>query len=197
MTCTHQTNLGQQWLQLRKERGKVACLEKAQSVEAVCGTASQSKTCTAKTILFEPQFAAAYPRSGVAERLTRHIGLTGGTTFMPLANRHQNVDGVGKSARPTHPLYEGASERTGRLGTSHLLARVITGCPTAGIGSRQWPVWVRSRHSIQMPSVTAGTAISISMDARRYKCGATHMNVAARGRRAAVSTIQTQSTEAC
>lgn len=197
MTCTHQTNLGQQWLQLRKERGTIACLEKAQNVEAVYGMAGQSKTCTAKTILSEPQFAAAYTARGVAERLTRHIGLTGGTMFMLPANRHPDVEEIGKSARPTHPLYEGASERTGRLGTSYLLTRVITGCPKAGVGASQRPVWVRSRHSIQMPSVTAGTAINLSMDARRYKCGATRTKVVARGRRTAVSTIHTLSTEAC
>lgn len=71
MTCTHRTYLGQKWLRSRKRRGTTACPEKAQSVEAICGVAGQGKTCMAKAILPEPQFAATYTRSGAAEWLTR------------------------------------------------------------------------------------------------------------------------------
>ena len=74
MACVHRTNLGQKWLRPRKRRGTTACPEKAQSVEAICDAAGQGKTCMAKARLPEPQFAAAYNRSGVAERLTRHLG---------------------------------------------------------------------------------------------------------------------------
>jgi len=51
MACAHRTNLGQKWLRPRKRRGTIACPEKAQSVEAICGAAGQSKTCMAKAIL--------------------------------------------------------------------------------------------------------------------------------------------------
>jgi hypothetical protein len=66
MACAHRTNLGQKWLRPRKRRRTTACPEKAQSVEAICGAAGQGKTCMAKAILPEPQFAATYTRSGAA-----------------------------------------------------------------------------------------------------------------------------------
>jgi hypothetical protein len=74
MAHVRRTNLGQQWLKLRKERGTIACSEKAQIAKVVCGAEGQGKTCMAKAILPESQFAAAYHWGGVAERLTRHLG---------------------------------------------------------------------------------------------------------------------------
>ena len=196
MTCTHRTNLGQQWLQLRKERGKLACSEKAQAVEAVYGVEGQGKTCMAKAILPEPQFAAAYARSGVAERLTRRIGRKRGAMFTPPAGRGSNVETHGKPACPTHPLYRGVSERTGRLTTSLLPIRVITGWPTAGVGLGRRPVWLRSRHSTQMPGVTARTAAA-RWTGDRNKRQATVVNPGVPGGRAAASTIQLSLTEVC
>ena len=75
--CAHRTNLGQKWLRPRKRRGTTACPEKAQSVEAICGAAGQGKTCVAKAILPEPQFAATYTRSGartMADAAHRTVG---------------------------------------------------------------------------------------------------------------------------
>lgn len=54
MAHARRTNLGQQWLKLRKERGKVACSEKAQIAKVVYGVEGQGKTCMAKAILPEP-----------------------------------------------------------------------------------------------------------------------------------------------
>ena len=196
MTCTHRTNLGQQWLKLRKERGKVACSEKVRVVEAVYDAEDQGKTCTAKAILPEPQFAAAYARSGVAERLTRRIGRTGGAMFTPPAGHRSNVEACGEPACPTHPLYRGVSERTGRLTTSLLPIRVITGWPTAGVGFSRRPVWLRSRHSTQMPGVMAGTAAA-RRTGNRNKRQVTVVNPGVPGGRAAASTIQLSLTEVC
>ena len=166
MTCAHRANLGQQWLQPRKRRGTTACSEKAQIAETVCGAAGQGKTCTAKAILLEPQFAATNTRRGVAERLTRHIGQSGGGTLTPLADHGSYVEARGEPAYPTHPLYGGASERTGRLTTSYPPIRVITGCPAAGASSGWRPVWARSRHSTQTPDVMVGTTTGQSVDDR-------------------------------
>jgi hypothetical protein len=69
--------------------------------------------CMAKAILLEPQFAATNPWSGVAERLTRHLGWSGGKVLIPPAGRSSDVETSGEPAGPTHPLYGGASERTG------------------------------------------------------------------------------------
>src|ERR1019366_3211365 len=124
MTCAHQTNLGQQWLKLRKERGKVACLEKARSIKTVCGAEGQGKMCMAKAILPEPQFAAAYDCSSVAERLTRHIGWKEDRALR-FSLLRQLARAVRESVHPSHPLYGGASERTGSLNTSRLSTRVI------------------------------------------------------------------------
>jgi hypothetical protein len=187
MTCTHQTNLGQQWMKLRKERGKIACLEKARITEAVYGAEGQGKACMAKAILPEPQFAAAYDRGNVAERLTRH---TGWKEDRALRFSLQTV-------HPAHPLYGGVSERTGRLNTPKLPTRVITGCPVAGVGAIRRPVWARSRHSTQMPGVMAGTAAGELADGRRNKCGAIRMKIRWIGGRTAATAIQQSSTEAC
>jgi hypothetical protein len=118
MTCTHRTNLGQRWLRPRKRRGTTACPEKAQSVEAIYGAAGQGKTCMAKAILPEPQFAATYTASGAAQWLTRRFGRSESAMFILSASRSSDVERPGLPARPTHPLYGGASERTGRLNTS-------------------------------------------------------------------------------
>jgi hypothetical protein len=159
MTCARRTNLGQKWLQPRKGRGTTACPEKAQIAETVYGAAGQGKTCMAKATLLEPQFAATNPWSGVAERLTRHLGWSGSATFTLPAGRRSDVEISGEPACPTHPLYGGASERTGRLTTSYPPARVIAGCPAAGVGFGRRPVWARSRHSTRTPGVTAGTGL--------------------------------------
>jgi len=197
MTCTRRTNLGQKWLRPRKRRGTTACPEKAQSVEAICGAAGQGKTCMAKAILPEPQFAATYTRSGAVEWLTRHIGRSESATFILSASRSSDVERPGLPARPTHPLYGGAIERTGRLNTSKPPTRVNAGCPAAGTGFGPRPVWVRSRHSTQMPGVTAGTAAGRPADDRRDKCGATRVKRQPVGGRTAASTIRTTLTGAC
>lgn len=62
MTCAHRANLDQRWLRPRKRRGTTACSEKAQIAETVCGAEGQGKTCMAKAILLEPQFAATNTR---------------------------------------------------------------------------------------------------------------------------------------
>ena len=87
MTCARRTDLGQKWLQPRKRRGTTACPEKAQIVETVYDAAGQGKTCMAKAILLEPQFAATNPWSGVAERLTRQLGWSGGALTFYTARR--------------------------------------------------------------------------------------------------------------
>ncbi len=197
MTCAHRANLGQRWLKPRKRRGTTACSEKTQTAEAVYGGEGQGKTCMAKAILLEPQFAVTNTRRGAAERLTRHIGQSGGTTFMPPAGRRSDVETSGEPACPTHPLYGGASERTGRLTTSYPPARVITGCPTAGDGLGRRPVWARSHHNTQMPGVTAGTATGQPVDCRWYKRGATRGKASPAGGRVAASAIQMLITEAC
>ena len=195
--CARRTNPGQQWLQLRKGRGTTACPEKAQIAETVYGAAGQDKTCTAKAILLEPQLAATNPWRGVAERLTRHLGQSGGATFTPSAGRRSDVEARGEPACPTHPLYGGASERTERLPTSHPPSRVIAGCPAAGVGSGRRPVWARSRHSTRTPDVTVGIAAGQPADGRRHKRGATRAKPSPAGRRAAASAIRTMLTEAC
>jgi hypothetical protein len=195
--CAHRTNLGQQWLRPRKRRGTTACPEKAQIAETVYGAAGQGKTCTAKALLLEPQFAATNPWSGVAERLTRHLGWSGGAVLMPPAGRRSDVETSGKPACPTHPLYGGASERTGRLTTSHPPTRVIAGCPAAGVDLGRQPVWARSRHSTRRPGVMAGTAAGRPGDDRRYKRGATRVNASPVGGRAAASAIRTSNHGAC
>lgn len=197
MTCAHRANLGQRWLRPRKRRGTTACSEKAQIAETVYGAEGQGKTCTAKAILLEPQFAATNPWRGAAERLTRHIGQSGGATFIPPAGRRSDGETSGEPACPTHPLYGGANERTGRLTTSYPPARVITGCPTAGVGSGWRPVWARSRHSSRTPGVMAGTAAGRPADGRRYKRGATRVKASPTGRRAAAPAIRTTITEVC
>lgn len=197
MTCAHRANLGQRWLRPRKRRGTTACSEKARSAETVCGAEGQGKTCTAKAILPEPQFAATNTRRGAAERLTRHIGQSGGEVLMPPAGRRSNVETSGEPACPTHPQYGGASERTGRLTTSYPPARVIAGCPAAGVGFGWRPVWARSRHSSRMPGVMAGTAAGRPADGRRYKRGAICAKASPAGRRAAASAIRTSITEVC
>lgn len=195
--CAHRTNLGQQWLRLRKERGKIACPEKAQERRSRLGAAGQGKTCTAKAILLEPQLAATNPWRGVAERLTRHFGQSGGAMFIPPADHRSDVETCGKPACPTHPLYGGASERTGRLPTSHPFSRVIAGCPAAGAGFDRRPVWARSRHSTRTPDVTVGTAVGRPADGRRHKRGATCVKTSAVGGRAAASAIRMSIGGAC
>ena len=197
MTCTHRTYLGQQWLQPRKGRGTTACSEKAGGAEAVYGVDGQGKTCTTKAILLKPQFAATYTRSGVAERLTRRIGWKGSAAFILSSAQRHRVEAFGGPAYPTHPLYGGASERTGRLNTSLLPTRVITGCPTAGAGPSSRPVWARSRHTTQTPGVTAGTAARRSADSRGHKRGATCVKTLTAGGRAAAFTINRSTTEVC
>lgn len=196
MTSTHQTNLDQRWLQLRKERGTTACLEKAQSVEAVYGVAGQGKTCMVKAILPEPQFAATYTASGVAQRLTRHTGRKGRIQFRLPSGRTHPVEASDISACPAHPPYGGESERTGHLSTSNLLIRVITGWPTAGAGLDRRPVWPRSRHSTQMPCVTTGT-VAFGRTDHRHKSRATGMKLDRSGGRTAASTIEQSLTEVC
>ena len=187
MTCTHQTNLGQQWMKLRKERGKIACLEKAQITQAVYGAAGQGKTCTAKAILPELQFAAAYDASSVAERLTRYTG----------QKEDRALRSFLSSVCPAHPLYGGVSERTGRLNTSQLSTRVITGCPVAGVGAIRRPVWARSRHSTQIPGVITGTAAGELADGQRDKRGVIRVKTRWIGGRTAATAIQQSSTEGC
>ncbi|PTR06260.1 ArdC-like ssDNA-binding domain-containing protein [Novosphingobium sp. GV055] len=170
MACVHRTNLGQKWLRPRKRRGTTACPEKAQSVEAICDAAGQGKTGMAKAILPEPQFAATYTRSGAVEWLTRHIGWSESAMFMLSASRSSNVERPGLPARPTHPLYGGASERTGRLNTSQPPSRVNAGSPKQD--GLPGPAWRRSRHSTQMPGVTTGTVAGRPADDRRDKRGA-------------------------
>ena len=195
--CAHRTHLGQQWLRLRKERGKVACSEKAQVVEIAYGAAGQGKTCMAKAILLEPQLAATNPWRGVAERLTRHLGQTGGGTFIPSAGRRSDVETCGEPACPTHPLYGGVSERTGRLPTSYPSSCVIAGCPAAGAGLGRRPVWARSRHSTRTPGVMAGTAAGRPADGWRDKRGATRVKPSLAGGRAAASAIRPTLTAVC
>lgn len=197
MTCAHRANLGQRWLRPRKRRGTTACSEKVQSVETVCDAEDQGKTCTAKAILLEPQFAATNTRRGAAERLTRYFGQSGGRSLMPSAGCRSDVETCGEPACPTHPQYGGVSERTGRLTMSHPSARVIAGCPTAGVGSGQRPVWARSRHSSRTPGVMAGTAVGQPADGRRYKRGATCVKALPAGRRAAASAIRISIMEVC
>jgi len=195
MTCTHRTNLGQRWLRPRKRRGTTACSEKAQSVEAIYGAAGQGKTCMAKAILPEPQFAATYTRSGAAQWLTRCFGRSESAWFILSASRTSDVERPGLPARPTHPLYGGASERTGRLNTSQPPSRVNAGSPKQD-GSAG-PAWRRSRHSTQMPGVTAGTVAGRPADDRRDKRGTTCVKRPPIGGRAAASTIRTTLTGAC
>lgn len=196
MICTHQTHLGQQWLKLRKEQGKIACLEKARSTKTVCGAEGQGKTCMVKAILPEPQFAAAYDRSSVAERLTRHIGWREDTTLKSSSHR-QLARAVRESAHPAHPLYGGTSERTGHLSTSHLFICMTTGCPTAGPGEIRQPVWARSRHSTQTLGVTSETAAGQPADDCWYKHRATFANIQSIGGRAAATVVQQPATEVC
>lgn len=196
IACTRQTNLGQQWLRLRKERGTIACLEKARSVKTVCGAESQGKTCMVKATLPESQFAAAYDRSNAAERLTRHPGwkedgALKSSLIEPLARA------ICGSAHPAHPLYGGASERTRHLNTSHLPTRVITGCPTAGDGAIRRPVWARSRHSTQRLGVMSETAAGQPTDRCRNKRGAIRVNIRSIGGRAVATVSRQSATEAC
>ena len=195
--CARRTNLGQQWLRPRKRRGKVACPEKAQFAETVYGAAGQGKTCMAKAILLEPQLAATNPWRGVAERLARHLGQSGGAMFTPPAGHGPDVEAHGKPACPTHPPYGGASERTGRLPTSHPPTRAIAGCPAAGAGRGSPPVWARSRHSTRMPDITVGTAAGQPADGRRHKRGATCAKPSPAGGRAAASAIRMTLTVVC
>ena len=196
MTCTHQTHLGQQWLQLRKELGTIACLEKARSIETVCGAEGQGKMCMAKAILPESQFAAAYQRSSVAERLTRHLGWKEDmSSVSSLFRLFARV--VRESVHPAHPPYRGISERTGRLNTSYLATHVITGCPTAGSRAIRRPVWVRSRHSIQTPEVMFGTAATQLADGIWNKLRTTCANLQIAGRRTAATAIQQPTAEVC
>jgi hypothetical protein len=197
MTCARRTDLGQKWLQPRKRRGTTACPEKAQIVETVYDAAGQGKTCMAKAILLEPQFAATNPWSGVAERLTRQLGWSGGTTFIPPAGRWSDIETGGEPACPTYPLYGGASERTGRLTTSYPPTRVITGCPIAGVDLGRRPVWARSRHNTRTPDVMVGTAAGRSADGRRHKRGATRVKTSPTGGRAAASAIRTSNHGVC
>jgi hypothetical protein len=196
MTCTHQTHLGQQWLQLRKEQGKVACLEKAQSAETVVGAEGQGKTCMVKAVMPEPQFAAAYNRCNVAERLTRHPGWREDRALRSSPSQWL-ARADWEPAHPAHPPYRGVSERTGHLNTSHLSSRVIAGCPIAGVGAIRRPVWVRSRHSTQMPGVTSGTAAGKLADGSRNKRKATCVKIRTFGGRTAATAIQHSMTEAC
>lgn len=195
MTCTHRTNLGQRWLRPRKRWGTTACSEKAQSVEAIYGAAGQGKTCMAKAILPEPQFAATYTASGAAQWLTRCLGRSESAMLILSASRSSDVERPGLPARPTHPLYGGASERTGRLNTSQPPSRVNAGSPKqdgyAGLA------WRRSRHITQMPGVMTGTVAGRPADDRRDKRGATRVKRPPIGGRAAASTIRTTLTGAC
>ena len=197
MTCAHRANLGQRWLQPRKRRGTTACSEKARTAETVYSGEGQGKTCMAKAILLEPQFAATNTWRGAAERLTRYFGQSGGTAFMPPAGHRSDVETSGEPACPTHPPYGGASERTGRLTTSYPPTRAITGCPAAGAGFGRPPVWARSHHSTRMPGVTAGTAAGHPADCRRYKHGATRVKASPARGRVAASAIQRSITEVC
>jgi hypothetical protein len=193
MACTRQTHLGQQWLRLRKEQGTIACLEKVRGVKTVCDAEDQGKTCMAKAKLPEPQFAAAYDRGSVAERLTRHIGwredrALRSSSFRRLARV------VRESAHPAHPQYRGASERTRRLNTSHLPVHVIAGCPAAGTEIFWWPVWARSRRSTQTPGVMSGTTAKRWAGGFRNKHGATRANIQETGGRTAATAIQQPAT---
>ncbi len=195
MTCAHRTNLGQKWLRPRKRRGTTACSEKAQSVEAIYGAAGQGKTCMAKAILPEPQFAATYTASGAAQWLTRRFGRSESAIFILSASRSSDVERPGLPARPTHPLYGGASERTGRLNTSQPPSRVNAGSPKQD--GLPGPAWRRSRHSTQMPGVTTGTVAGGPADDRRDKRGATRVKRQPVGGRTAASTIRTTLAGAC
>lgn len=196
MICTHQTNLDQQWMKPRKGQGKIACLEKARSTKTICGAEGQGKTCMAKAILPEPQFAAVYNENSVAEWLTRHIEWKEGRALRSSLLRRL-ARAVRESVHSTHPLYGGTSERTGRLSTSHLSSYVITGCPTAGSGEIRQPVWARSRHSTQMPGVTSGTAAGQPADDCWNKHRATCVKIQSIGGRAAATAIQQLVTEVC
>lgn len=196
MTCTHQTHLGQQWLRFRKEQGTIACLEKVRSVKTVCDADDQGKTCMAKAILPEPQFAVAYNRGSVAERLTRHTGWKEDRALMSSKVRRLER-AVRESAHPARPPYRGTSERTGRLNTSHLPTHVTTGCPTAGVGVIQRPVWARSRHSTQTPGVISGTAATLSADGNQNKHRVTGVKIWIAGGRTAATAIQQLTTEVC
>ena len=196
MTYAHRTYPDRQRLRPRERQGSAACSEKAQIAEVICGAAGQGKTCTAKATLPEPQSAAAYTAGGATRWLAWHIGRTKGAMFIPFAGRKYDVDASGVPACPTHPLYGGASGRTGRLTTSHLRVRVITGWPVAGVGLGRRPVWPRSRRSTRTPGVTAGTAI-LGWTGERNKRWATTVNPASHGGRAAACATQAQSTEAC
>src|SRR3954447_23909640 len=82
----------------RKRGGTTACSKKAQVAETVCGAEGHGKTCTAKAILLEPQFAATNTRRGAAERLTQHIGQSGGAMFTPPAGHRFCVETLGEPA---------------------------------------------------------------------------------------------------
>src|SRR5690606_24211009 len=123
MTCIHRTNLGQKWLRPRKRRGTTACPEKAQSVEAICGAGGQDKTCMAKAILPEPQFAATYTRSGAVE-----------CAVMPSASGNSMaLSGQKGSSIRTRQYSRGGSLRDRR---SHASARARLPWPVAGAHSR-------------------------------------------------------------
>lgn len=70
---------------LERGGGQQHVRSKAQSIETVCGAEGQGKACMAKVTLLEPQFAATNPRGGIAERLTRYLGQSGGAAFTPPA----------------------------------------------------------------------------------------------------------------
>lgn len=166
-------------------------MEKARSTKTICGAEGQGKTCMAKAILPEPQFAAVYNENSVAEWLTRHIEWKGDRALRPSLLRRL-ARAVRESVHSTHPLYGGTSERTGRLSTSHLSSYVITGCPTAGSGEIRQPVWARSRHSTQMPGVTSGTAAGQPADDCWNKHRATFVKIQSIGGRAAATAIDLQ-----
>lgn len=162
------TNLGQQWLRPRKGRGTIACPEKAELAQVVHGANGHGKTCTAKATLPEPQFAAADNRSGAAGRLARHSGWNGGTALKPPKQPRL----AGEASPSAASSIGGASERTGRLNTSHLPPLQLRD-PLQQAARQRRPVWGRSRRSTQKPGVTAGTAAARAADGRRDKPRAT------------------------
>ena len=76
MPCTHRTHRGPDGLELRKERGTTACLEKAQRGQDASEPEGQRKACKAKAKLLEPQFPGVYSYGGAESDLTWHTGWT-------------------------------------------------------------------------------------------------------------------------
>ena len=188
MPCTHRTHRGPDGLELRKERGTTACLEKAQRNEIAVEPAGQRKTCMAKATLPEPQSPGIYMLDGVAAAAVA----THRERVRHISRLTPEVAELCSDPAPSSPPGPSAIQRgKGTNGApNHVASRYARNHGTAcsRMGPSPGPVWRRSSHSTQTPGATPRTAGGLAPDGRAHKGRATGPKAPPTGGRGTAST---------